>query len=135
MTRAGRPVGPQGEREAVVGAPVAFFEVISPDSAGARRFYSELFGWTMTGDPSWGDYVLIDTHGGEGAIGGGMGQADERSPAGVKVYVHVDDLAAFLARAEELGGKTLVPPSDLPEGYGRIAVLAGPDGIQVGLWS
>ena len=28
----------------------------------------------------------------------------------------------------------LVPPTDLPAGYGRFAVLADPDGNAVGLW-
>lgn len=27
------------------------------------------------------------------------------------------------------------PPTDLPGGYGRIAVFADPDGNRVGLWS
>jgi NAD(P)-dependent dehydrogenase (short-subunit alcohol dehydrogenase family) len=45
------------------------------------------------------------------------------------------DVAAALDRAEELGGSRLVPPTDLPGEFGRFAILADPDGNQVGLWA
>jgi len=48
--------------------------------------------------------------------------------------MRVDDLDTYLARAATLGGSTVVPPMDLPGGYGRIAVFADPDGNPVGLW-
>ncbi len=37
-------------------------------------------------------------------------------------------------RAEKLGGRRLVPPTQLPGDAGRIAVFTDPDGNQVGLW-
>ena len=49
--------------------------------------------------------------------------------------MRVDDLAAYLDRAEQLGGKRLSEPVDLPDGYGRIAMFTDPDGNPVGLWS
>jgi predicted enzyme related to lactoylglutathione lyase len=50
----------------------------------------------------------------------------------VTVYVEVDDLPAYLAKAEALGGKTLVPPVELP--IGSFAWMADPDGNIIGLW-
>jgi EmrB/QacA subfamily drug resistance transporter len=47
----------------------------------------------------------------------------------------VDDLDAYPDRAEKLGGKRVLPPTDLPGDYGRFAVFTDPDGNQVGLWS
>jgi predicted enzyme related to lactoylglutathione lyase len=47
----------------------------------------------------------------------------------------VYDLDSYLDRAEQLGGKRLVPPTDLPGDYGRFAIFTDPDGNQVGLWS
>ena len=117
-----------------MGAPVAYFEIISPQAEQARAFYTELFGWTTVdiGDPT---YTMIDTGAGAGAIGGGIGQPQRATdPGGTKVYVRVDDLAAFLGRATELGGRTVVPPTPLPAGLGSFAVLADPDGQLVGLW-
>jgi predicted enzyme related to lactoylglutathione lyase len=119
-----------------MGQPVAFFEIITPDAERARKFYTEMFGWTAEADPNMGGYALVDTNAGEGAIGGGIGPASAPGEGpSVKVYMRVDDLDACLDRAERLGGKRLVPPTDLPEGYGRIAVFADPDGNQVGLWA
>jgi uncharacterized protein len=117
-----------------MGAPVAFFEVISPDAERARTFYAGLFGWTAEADPAMGGYALVDTGAGESAIGGGIGGASDDDPPGVRVYMRVDDLEAYLARAAELGGKRLVEPYELPGGFGTIAVVTDPDGNRVGLW-
>jgi uncharacterized protein len=44
----------------------------------------------------------------------------------------VDDPQAYLKRAEALGGKTLVPPVEIPTG--TFAWFADPDGNAIGLW-
>jgi predicted enzyme related to lactoylglutathione lyase len=118
-----------------MGQPVAFFEVISPDHERAQRFYSELFGWQVAADPEMGGYALVDTGAGEEAIGGGIGPATAPGEAGVKIYMRVDNLEAFLDKAEMLGAKRLVPPTDLPGEFGQFAIFTDPDGNQVGLWS
>jgi hypothetical protein len=118
-----------------MGQPVAFFEVISPQPERATSFYGDLFGWDVAPSPEMGGYALVDTGAGGDAIGGGIGPSHGPGDTGVKIYVRVDDLDAYLARAEELGGTPLVPPMDLPGDFGRIAVLADPDGNPVGLWA
>ena len=118
-----------------MGQPVAFFEIVSPDHERAQTFYAELFGWTVNADPDMGGYGLVDTGAGAGTIGGGIGPAETPGEAGTRMYVRVPGLGAALDRAEELGGKRLVPPTDLPGDYGRFAILADPDGNQVGLWA
>lgn len=45
------------------------------------------------------------------------------------------DRDAYLDRAEALGGKRLVPPTDPPGDFGRFAIFIDPDGNQVGLWA
>ena len=115
--------------------PVAFFEVVSPDHERAQKFYAELFNWQVAADPAMGGYGLVDTGAGEHAIGGGIGPASEPGERGVKIYVRVDDLDAYLERAEQLGGHKLVPPTDLPGDFGRFAIFTDPDGNQVGLWA
>jgi len=82
-----------------------------------------------------GWYGLVDTGAGEAAIRGGIGPSSEPGETGVKIYMRVDDLDAYLDRAEKLGGKRLLPPTDLPGDYGRFAVFTDPDGNQVGLRS
>ena len=118
-----------------MGAPVAYFEIVSPNAGALRRFYGDLFGWQTVdiGDPT---YTMVDTGGGENAIGGGIGEPQRPTdPGGTKIYVRVDDLQAYLDRAEKLGGRTVVPPTPLPGDFGSFAVLADPDGQLVGLWA
>ncbi|HVL07047.1 MAG TPA: VOC family protein [Acidimicrobiales bacterium] len=117
-----------------MGQPVAFFEVISAEPERAKSFYGELFGWQIDAPPGMDGYALVDTGAGEGAIGGGIGPSQGPGDAGVKIYVRVGDLDAYVARAEQLGAALLVPPMDLPGDFGRIAVVADPDGNAVGLW-
>jgi predicted enzyme related to lactoylglutathione lyase len=111
------------------------FEITSPDHQRARAFYSQLFDWKVQTDEAMGDYALINTQSGDASIGGGIGPSQSSADAGVKIYMRVDDLDAYLARAEELGGTRVVPPTDLPEGYGIFAILNDPDGNPVGLWA
>jgi predicted enzyme related to lactoylglutathione lyase len=118
-----------------MGQQIAFFEVISPDAKRAQNFYAELFGWQVSADPAMGGYGLVDTGGGEGAVGGGIGPADDAGSKGVRIYMQVDDLDAYLSRAEQLGGRKLVPPTDLPGDYGKFAMFSDPDGNPVGLYS
>jgi predicted enzyme related to lactoylglutathione lyase len=72
-------------------------------------------------------------HGRGGGIGGGIGPAPEGSAGHVTVYVDVDDPAAYLAKAEQLGGKTVMPPTEVP-GFGvTFALFSDPEGHVLGL--
>ena len=105
---------------------VIWFEVMGEDGAGLRSFYGELFGWRYQLMEESG-YGLVQP--GEEGIPGGVGQKDGRH---VTFYVGTDDIEASLARASELGGRTLMPPTPLPDGA-RIAMFADPEGNAVGL--
>lgn len=48
-------------------------------------------------------------------------------------YVQVDDLMAYLDKAQALGGKMLVPPVEIPTG--SFAWFADPEGTIIGLWN
>ena len=49
-------------------------------------------------------------------------------PGHVTFYVEVEDPAAYLARAEKLGGKTVVPPTEIPKSGLTFAFFADPEG-------
>ena len=51
----------------------------------------------------------------------------------ITVYAQVDDLPAYVAKAESLGGRTLVPPTEVPN-MGSFAWLTDPEGTVFGLW-
>jgi uncharacterized protein len=73
--------------------------------------------------------------GGEGrGIGGGISAGQSPDEKRVTFYVEVDDLQKYLDKAEMLGGKTLMPPMDVPGGP-KIAMFATPEGHEIGLAS
>jgi predicted enzyme related to lactoylglutathione lyase len=110
---------------------VAWFEVTGTDGAALQRFYGELFEWPIQDAGDGSGYGLVAAA--EKGIGGGIGAAQGGGPGRVTFYVEVDDPAAFLARAEQLGGKTVVPPTEIPQ-YGlTFAMFADPEGHVVGL--
>jgi predicted enzyme related to lactoylglutathione lyase len=104
---------------------VTWFEVIGKDGDKTREFYSQAFGWKMEVDQQM-NYGMVD-NGGAG-INGGVGQGDP----GVRFYVETPDVQAALDKIESLGGKTVMPPLELPTV--TIAQFADPDGNVVGLW-
>ena len=89
--------------------PVVHFEIQVKDTESAQEFYGKLFGWDIQADNSM-QYGVVDTQ--AGGINGGV-TADPAAPR-VVIYVEVKDLQASLDRAESLGGKTLVPPTEIP---------------------
>ncbi|MBV9536411.1 MAG: VOC family protein [Solirubrobacterales bacterium] len=114
-----------------MGQPVVHFEVQGADRNALARFYEQLFGW-QTKDISEMKYTMVDTGGGEG-INGGIGNTPEGAPGGITVYVQSDDVAGSLKRAEELGGRAVAGPMDMPDGH-KWALFADPEGHVVGLY-
>lgn len=109
--------------------PIVHVEFSAKDRETAGKFYAELFGWQVQQLPEM-NYATFDT--GEG-VGGGLNPVQENYPAGtISVYIHTDDIDATLAKAEKLGGKTIVPKSEIP-GVGWFAFFADPTGNQIGL--
>jgi predicted enzyme related to lactoylglutathione lyase len=111
-----------------MGNPVVYFDVNSPQGDALKRFYADLFGWAFNEVP--GGYALADTQAGAG-INGGIGTTtDDSTP--LTFYVEAAELQAVLNKAESLGGKTLIPVTEIP-GMVTYALLADPDGLVVGL--
>ncbi len=75
-------------------------------------------------------YGMVD--GNETGIGGGIASSMDGAAGHVTVYVEVADLAGALKKAEELGGKTVMPPMAVPGGP-EIAQFADPEGHMIGL--
>ena len=91
--------------------PVIHAEIRSGDPDATRAFFSELLGWTYT-DGAFPGYTFVDT-GVEGAIPTAVGPLQEGDDA-VLFFVGVDDVEATLARAEQLGGRTIQPVQHVP---------------------
>ncbi len=96
-----------------------WYELLTRDPEGARKFYPEIFGWSVASD---------DSHGGDPYW---MFKAGEKLVAGIQpvdtpphwlVYVAVEDVDETVKKAVALGGGEMVPPTDIG-GMGRFAVL------------
>jgi uncharacterized protein len=111
--------------------PVAWFEVTGQDGPALQSFYGELFDWKIQAVGDGSGYGLIQAA--ENGIGGGIGPAQDGGSGQVTFYVEVDDPAAYLQKAERLGGQTIVPPTTLEQFDLTFAFFADPEGHVVGL--
>jgi uncharacterized protein len=108
---------------------VRWFEVTGKDRPALQQFYSGLFEWEIT-DAGAG-YGLVAA--GEKGIAGGIGASSDGGDGGVTFCVEVNEPAAFLQKAQKLGGKTIVPPTEFPSFGLTSAFFADPEGDVVGL--
>ena len=107
--------------------PVVHWEIQTSNAAKCQSFFADLFGWHVDFNNPMA-YGFVDTH--DQGINGGIAPAD--GPNRVTFYVEVDDLQAYLEKAETLGGKTLVPVTEIPNVV-TFAMLTDPEGNVVGL--
>ena len=107
--------------------PVVHFEIQVKNTEQGQEFYRKLFDWDIQADNPM-QYGVVDTQAG-GINGGVIG--DPAAPR-VMIYVEVEDLQASLDKAESLGGKTVVPPTEIP-GVVTFAVMSDPEGNVIGL--
>lgn len=107
-------------------------ELMTTDTAKAGEFYSKLLGWEQTPFPGDMPYTMFkigeQSAGGMGSITPEMGNV----PPHWMSYITVDDVDASAKKAEELGGKVVVPPTDIPN-VGRFTLVTDPTGANIGL--
>lgn len=106
------------------GAPVDWFEVLSPDADRTKRFCTEVFGWRLNGSP----YAMVETGAG---IKGGVGTAEKAS--WTTVYASVADVEAALARAAKLGGSREYGPLAVDD-HMQTGALRDPAGNVFGVY-
>ncbi len=112
-----------------MGNPIIHWEFVVPDAEKARNFYRKIFDWRFD-DKAFPGYTIIDT--GQDP-GGGLTVTGRPAPtAGLNTYFEVSDLRRTLSQVVELGGKILVPRTEIPT-VGSYAMFADPDGIAVGV--
>ncbi len=110
--------------------PVVHFEIAGKDARRIQQFYASLFGWEIDTSLMGGAYGLVGVN--QGSIAGGLMAAPDGRPSQT-IYVQVDDLQVYLEKAQRLGGRTLVQPTEIP-GSGAWALIEDPDGNAVGLY-
>ena len=103
-------------------------DLSTPDPQRGAKFYSDLFGWTMEKTPNDPSGYLHIKHGDHYI--GGIPPAEHRNPqapAHWLIYIQVADVDATAAKAQQSGGKVLMPANKM-EGVGTWAILADPQG-------
>jgi predicted enzyme related to lactoylglutathione lyase len=115
-----------------MGQPVVHWEIAAKDAKKLQDFYTQLFDWKIDANNPM-NYGMVET-GGQGGINGGIMPVQGDYPPYVTFYVHVDDLQAYLDKAESLGGTTIVPPTLIHPDVGSFAMFHDPEGNLIGLF-
>ena len=110
-------------------AKVIHFEVVGKDGGALQEFYSKVFDWKLdTNNP--GGYGMVAAP--EVGLGGGIGATPDGSAGHVTFYVQTDNPQATLDKVERLGGKVVMPLTEIaPET--TVALFADPEGHIIGL--
>jgi predicted enzyme related to lactoylglutathione lyase len=116
--KASKPSGPK----------VVHWEIQSQSPEALHRFYADVFGWAIDANNPM-NYGMVSS-GGKDGINGGIGGSP--SPGSrVLVYANVADINAMLEKIESLGGKTVMPRTDV--GPVIMALYTDPDGNVMGI--
>ena len=114
---------------------IIHFEVPADDVEKLRQFYSTLFGWKIEKTPGPVDYWMINTVPVDEkgmplrpGVNGGMmkKQSPEHKPVN---YIAVESVDKYAKKIETLGGKVIVPKTEVP-GIGWWVLALDPEGNQ-----
>ena len=106
---------------------VVHWEVQTKNPKNTQKFLADLFGWHVDANNPM-EYGIVDTH--DKGINGGIGEAQGSQQ--VVFYVEVDDLRAYLDKAESLGGTTVMPVTVIPDMV-TFAMFSDTEGNTIGL--
>jgi len=110
--------------------PVVWFEVMGSDGPKLQSFYADLFGWKIdAANPM--KYGMVEASEGRG-IPGGVGQLGDQPWPKVAFYVSTTNINGSLEQAGKLGGKMLMPRTELPGGT-ILGFFTDPEGNTIGL--
>jgi len=108
-----------------------WYELLTSDIAGAKRFYDAVVGWNIQDKSDFpNDYRMIGRSDGKFA-GGAMQLSEESKAHGARPcwlgYILVPDVDASVASISAEGGQVHMPAFDIP-GVGRVAMVTDPQG-------
>jgi predicted enzyme related to lactoylglutathione lyase len=106
---------------------IDYIEFAATDAAAARRFYSQVFGW------SFQDYGPAYTSFSDGRIDGGFDQDAAVRPGGPLVVIFSTNLAATERSIVAAGGKIVRETFSFPGG--RRFHFIDPSGNELAVWS
>jgi hypothetical protein len=119
-----------GERTSHPPGTFSWGELATSDAAGAKAFYTAVFGWEYLDNPI-GDGQVYSTCLRDGKSVGAL--FDSKQPPHWNCYVTVTSADEATARAGELGAMIVSEPFDVMD-VGRMSVITDPAGAALCLW-
>ena len=110
-------------------------ELATTDGEGAKKFYSELFGWTAQDNPMGPGmvYTMLKLSGKDVGALYEKGENMKNVPTVWASYISVANADEIAAKAKSLGGTVMQEPFDVME-VGRMAVITDPTGATFCIW-
>jgi uncharacterized protein len=109
-----------------------WINILTPQPAEARTFFSKLLGWSYSDMGGMGDLISV----GDKKIGGLFDIDSPQTPKGtppvIGVMVMIDDADQMATKVNKLGGKAN-PPTDVNDN-GRMVMFTDPVGANLDLW-
>ncbi len=91
---------------------VVHFEILGVNAKALQKFYGDIFEWEIDANNPI-NYGLVKNSG-EGSIGGGIGETEGGIPPHATFYIEVDNIQAHLDKITEMGGKVVMPETEIP---------------------
>ena len=108
---------------------VGWFGITGKDGPALQRHHASPFDWDVTDAGSGYGLVAAEQKG----IAGGIGASSDGGDGGGTFNVEVDDRGESLAKVERLGGKTVVPLTEIANFGFTFGFFADLEGHVVGL--
>jgi predicted enzyme related to lactoylglutathione lyase len=121
----------KSERTLTMSNPFVHLELCTQDTAAAKTFYTELFGWSFT-DNDMGGGMIYSTFKPDSGPGGGLFTMPG-VPTAWLAYVGVDDIHVATEKAKSLGATIYRGPHEIPN-IGWMTILADPTGATIALF-
>jgi predicted enzyme related to lactoylglutathione lyase len=120
---------------------IVHFEIPSDDVERSKKFYNELFGWSIEkwpgseSMPEGMEYLMITTTDDKGnkALTGGMMKRQNAQQQGITNYIDVKSIDEHSAKVEKLGGKVVVSKMPVPT-MGYFAVCVDTETNSFAIW-
>ncbi|HEX4790568.1 MAG TPA: VOC family protein [Actinospica sp.] len=120
----------------VLGDPdsLGWIELSARDPKLALAFYPTVFGWSTHLSDFYTEWSVGGTHFG-GLVDLNQVPGSEGVPSHWKPYFRVSDVDETAALADGVGGRVLLPPTNVPGDELRISVLRDPQGADFGIFA
>ncbi len=120
---------------------IVHFEIPSDDVERSKKFYNELFGWSIEkwpgseNMPEGMEYLMITTTDDKGnkALTGGMMKRQNAQQQGITNYIDVKSIDEYSAKVEKLGGKVVASKMSVPT-MGYFAVCLDTENNSFAIW-